>query len=179
MKKKEIQIMDASGIDWALNRIAHEIIERNRGIENLVIVGIKSRGDILANRLAKKISAIEKTKIPVGGMDITFYRDDVHLQAYKHTAKGAHLPFNVEEKKVILVDDVLFTGRSVRAAIDEIVDFGRPRLVQLAVLIDRGGRELPIQPDYVGKQISTLPNEKIILYLKEAQKKDCVVIETS
>lgn len=176
MHRKEIQIMDADGIDWALNRIAHEIIERNRGMENLVMVGIKSRGDILARRLAKKISSIEGGKLPIGAMDITFYRDDVHLQAYKHTARETALPFDVHDKKVVLVDDVLFTGRSVRAAIDEIVDFGRPKSVQLAVLIDRGNRELPIQPDYVGKQINTFPHEKILLHLKELDKKDNVII---
>lgn len=180
MKKEsnfELQILDAEGLDWALNRIAHEIIERNRGTSDLVLIGIKSRGDILAERLKKKIEHITKSKIKCGAIDITFYRDDVNLQPYKNIAGQTKLPFDISNKKVVLVDDVLYTGRSVRAAIDELVDFGRPKILQLAVLIDRGHRELPIQADYAGKVLNTARDEKVLLHLKEIDGKDSVVIK--
>lgn len=168
-------LLTAEAIDRVLSRMAHEILERNAGTKDLVLIGIKKRGDLLAQRLAEKISEAEHVEIPTGAMDITFYRDDMHLQAYKRAAKeSTTIPGSVEKKAVVIVDDVIFTGRTVRAAIDEAMDYGRPRTIQLAVLVDRGGRELPIQPDYVGLRISTGPREQVALFLTELDGMDAL-----
>lgn len=169
-------IMEARDIDRALTRIAHEILEHNKGLQDLVLVGIKSRGEVLAERLAAKIKDIEGTAVPHGAMDITFYRDDAGLHKPEKAPTPTVLPFDVNKKKVILVDDVLFTGRSARAAIDQIIDFGRPTFIQLAVLVDRGHREFPIHADYVGKNIPSSSKEKVLVYVKESDGKDEVVI---
>jgi pyrimidine operon attenuation protein/uracil phosphoribosyltransferase len=175
MRVKE-KIMDENDIERTLNRLAHEIIERNKGTKNIAIVGIRTRGEFLAKRLAEKISKIEKTQIPVGVLDITFYRDDVRLKLRQPEVKTTEINFTIDDKDIILVDDVLFTGRTVRAALDELIDFGRPKTVQLVVLIDRGNRELPIQPDFVGRKIKTNLNEEIKVNLREVDGEDSVLL---
>ena len=160
----------------ALMRIANQILERNKGCENLVFVGIKSRGDDLARRLAKFIEQIEGVKIPVGAIDVTLYRDDIDLFEQKIIVNRTDIPFEIDGKNVILVDEVLYTGRTVRAAMDALTDFGRPASIQLAVLIDRGHRELPIAADYVGKFVPTSRRETIKVQLVETDGIDRVVI---
>lgn len=176
---KATVLLDEQAVRRALTRIAHEIIERNKGIEDCVLVGIKTRGIYIANRLAERIEEIEGTKIDVGEVDITLYRDDLthKNENMEPLLKGTSFPFNVNEKKLILVDDVLYTGRTVRAALDAIMDIGRPAQIQLAVLIDRGHRELPIRPDYVGKNVPTSKNEIIVVKLNEVDESDEVTIE--
>ncbi|MBI4824698.1 MAG: bifunctional pyr operon transcriptional regulator/uracil phosphoribosyltransferase PyrR [Nitrospirae bacterium] len=166
------ELLDKKEIDRALVRIAHEIIEKNKGVENLCLVGIQRGGVHLAKRLARKIGEIEKTDIPVGSLDITFYRDDISIR--QPTVSRTEMPCDVTGKKIILVDDVFFTGRSIRAAMDAIIDIGRPALIQLAVLIDRGHRELPIRADYAGKNIPTSLNEKVSVLLEEDGYSDSV-----
>jgi pyrimidine operon attenuation protein/uracil phosphoribosyltransferase len=160
-------IMDESAMMRALSRISHEIIERNKGISDLAIIGIQRRGVPLANMIAEKILEIEGAKIRVGILDITFYRDDLSLLSEHPVVKGTEIDFSVNGIKIILVDDVLFTGRTVRAAIEAIMDLGRPDNIQLAILVDRGHRELPIRADYVGKNVPTSKNEVIHVKLKE------------
>lgn len=160
-------IMDESEMMRALSRISHEIIERNKGISDLAIIGIQRRGVPLANIIAEKILEIEGVKIRVGILDITFYRDDLSLLSEHPLVKGTEIDFSVNGKKIILVDDVLFTGRTVRAAIEAIMDLGRPDNIQLAILVDRGHRELPIRADYVGKNVPTSKNEVIHVKLKK------------
>jgi pyrimidine operon attenuation protein/uracil phosphoribosyltransferase len=157
-------------------RITHEIIEKNKGIKNIVLIGIKRRGDFIAQRIAEQIRKSEGKKIPIGAVDINLYRDDLQLVAEAPIIEGTDIPFDINSKTVILVDDVLFTGRTVRAAIEEILDFGRPRVIQLAVLIDRGHRELPIQAEYVGKKLPTSRNEIVDVLLKESDGGDQVVL---
>ncbi len=171
-------VLDQPAIRRALTRIAHEIIERNKGIQDCVLVGIKTRGIHLAERLASRIEEIEGAKIPVGEIDITLYRDDltVKTQNDEPEVKGSDLPVDVTDKKVILIDDVLFTGRTVRAALDALMDLGRPSTIQLAVLVDRGHRELPIRADFVGKNIPTSSSEKIVVELTEVDEEDQVTI---
>lgn len=169
-------VMEGRDMERALTRIAHEILERNKGIADLVLIGIKSRGEVLAERLAAKIKSIEGTAVPYGALDITFYRDDAGTHKPEKTPEQTELPFDVSNKKVILVDDVLYTGRSARAAIDEIIDFGRPIAIQLAVLVDRGHREFPIHADYVGKNIPSSSKEQVLVRVKERDEKDEVVI---
>lgn len=169
------QILDQISIDKILSRIAIEILERNSDSESLAIIGIKKRGDVIAHRIAQKISAMEKIKIDTGAIDITFYRDDVQLKAYKYATKDEN-QIEISDKNVILVDDVIFTGRSIRAAIDILIDSGRPKSIQLAVLIDRGGREFPIQPDYVGQTIQFHLEEEIIVNFKEVDGVDSVIV---
>lgn len=171
-------VLDEQAIRRALTRIAHEIIEHNKGIDNCVLVGIKTRGIYLAKRLAKRIEDIEGKEIPVGNLDITFYRDDLtqKTESGEPLVKGSDIPIDINNRKVILVDDVLYTGRTVRAAMDAIVDYGRPAQIQLAVLVDRGHRELPIRADYVGKNIPTSKSEKIVVQLLEVDKKEKVSI---
>jgi pyrimidine operon attenuation protein/uracil phosphoribosyltransferase len=168
MSQKAI-VLDNQAIRRALTRIAHEIIERNKGIENCVIVGIKTRGIPLAKRLAERIEQIEGKMIPVGEVDITLYRDDLTMKTEDNEplVKGSDVPVDVTNQKVILVDDVLFTGRTIRAAMDALMDMGRPANIQLAVLVDRGHRELPIRADFVGKNIPTSSSEKIKVDLLE------------
>ncbi|MBS4030051.1 MAG: bifunctional pyr operon transcriptional regulator/uracil phosphoribosyltransferase PyrR [Clostridiales bacterium] len=161
------QIMDPDAMRRALTRIAHEIVERNRGIEDLVLIGIRTRGIPLAERIARKIGIIEGAMPPVGFVDITLYRDDLMLMEEKPVAAETKVTFPVTGSKVILVDDVLYTGRTIRAAMDAIMDLGRPQYIQLAVLVDRGHRELPIRADYVGKNVPTSGKENITVVLEE------------
>jgi pyrimidine operon attenuation protein / uracil phosphoribosyltransferase len=174
-------VLDQPAIRRALTRIAHEIIERNKGIEDCVLVGIKTRGIHLAARLANRIEEIEGAKIPVGEIDITLYRDDLTVKTENEEpeVKGSDLPVDITNKKVILVDDVLFTGRTVRAALDALMDLGRPSSIQLAVLVDRGHRELPVRADFVGKNIPTSSSEKIVVELNEVDSEDQVTIHES
>ena len=159
-----------------LVRIAHEIIERNKNAEDMVIVGIMNRGAHLAKRLANAIEQIEGVSVPVGNLDITFYRDDLSMISEQPVVQKTDLMFDITGKKVILVDDVLYTGRTVRAALTELIDFGRPQFIQLCVLIDRGFRELPIRADFVGKNIPTSQKESIEVHLEECDGVDEVVI---
>lgn len=174
--KEKAEIMTEDDIRRALQRISHEIIERNKGIDDLVIVGVARRGDHIARRIAKNIEEIEGKIVPVGAIDITLYRDDVNLFERKPSSTKTDIPFSINEKRVILVDDVIHKGRSARAAIDGLMDFGRPASIQLAVLIDRGHRELPISPDYVGKNIPTSRKEWIKVEMKEVDGIDRVSI---
>lgn len=158
--------MDRTEIERSLTRMAHQILEANHGAENLALVGIVTRGDILAKELVEKINAIEGSKVPFGHLDISFYRDDfmTHLSPEVHETR---IPFSIDDKDVVLVDDVLYTGRTIRAALDALMDLGRPKTVQLAVLVDRGHRELPIRADYVGKNVPSADRENVRLYLEE------------
>ncbi|MFB3925685.1 MAG: bifunctional pyr operon transcriptional regulator/uracil phosphoribosyltransferase PyrR [Syntrophales bacterium] len=175
--KKEKVVIDAQGIDRALTRIAYEILEKNKGVENLVLVGIRTGGIYLARRIKEKIFKIEGLDIPFGILDITLYRDDVLKKREKPKLGKTDIPFSLEDKKVVLIDDVLFTGRTVRAAMDALIDFGRPRLIQLAVLVDRGHRELPIRADFVGKNLPSSLWEAVSVRLVEKSGVDEVVIE--
>ncbi len=170
------EILNKQEIDRILSRIAHEIIERNKGTENLYLVGIQRGGVHLARRLAQKIQEVEKVKIEVGSLDISMYRDDIGLRKDHPVVRKTELQNNISGKKVVLVDDVLFTGRSIRAAMDALMDYGRPAQIQLAVLIDRGHRELPIRADYIGKSIPTSRKENIEVELIEEGGEDRVVL---
>jgi pyrimidine operon attenuation protein/uracil phosphoribosyltransferase len=170
------QILDSKEIKRALTRIAHEIIEKNKGVENLCLIGVQKGGVILAKRLASQIESIENAKIEVGALDITFYRDDLNIKKEQPVVKTTDITFSIMDKTVILVDDVLFTGRSIRAAMDALIDFGRPAYIQLAVLIDRGHRELPLRADYAGKNIPTSFHDLIEVYFEEENKEDKVVL---
>ena len=174
--REKAQIMDESAMVRAITRIAHEIAERNRGVEEVVLIGLRSRGVELAQRIAAKLGEIEKTKVPVGALDITLYRDDLGRAKTQPMVRRTEIKFSIDDKKVVLVDDVLFTGRSCRAAMDALMDLGRPSLIQLAVLVDRGHRELPIRADYVGKNVPTSPQETVQLFLTEQDGVDRVVI---
>jgi pyrimidine operon attenuation protein/uracil phosphoribosyltransferase len=168
--------MVESDIRRALVRIVHEIIEHNKGIKNLALIGIKRRGDFIARRIADKIKASEGLNVPLGAVDITLYRDDLQLVSEAPIIEGTDINFDINKKTIVLVDDVLYTGRTIRAAIEEILDFGRPKAIQLAVLIDRGHRELPIQADYVGKKVPAARNEIVDVHIKELDGEDCVQI---
>ena len=169
-------ILDATGIQRAVTRIAHEILERNHGTKDLLVAGIRTRGVFLAQRLQKEIFAIEKVELPLGIIDITLYRDDLGEIGSHPDVRETNLPSDVTGKIVILVDDVLFTGRTIRAALDAVIDFGRPKAIQLAVLIDRGHRELPIKADYVGKNIPTSLDEEVIVRMSEKENADEVIV---
>jgi pyrimidine operon attenuation protein/uracil phosphoribosyltransferase len=179
MTEVKAQVMDEENIRRALYRLSHEITEHNKGTENLVLVGIRTRGVPLANRLAEFIKQHETDGVPVGVLDITFYRDDLSLISSQPVLHRTEIPFDISNKKVILVDDVLFTGRTVRAALDALMDLGRPSSIQLAVLIDRGHRELPIRADYVGKNVPTSRREVVHERLKETEGEDLVEITES
>jgi pyrimidine operon attenuation protein/uracil phosphoribosyltransferase len=168
-------VMDETAVDRALTRIAHEVLEANHGCGRLAIVGIVTRGAALAERLAERIERIEGVRPPVGILDISFYRDDLAVNLHPEVHR-TDIPFDVEGRDVILVDDVLFTGRTIRAAMDAVMDYGRPRTIQLAVLVDRGHRELPIRADYVGKNVPTAGRERVTVQLAEADGADAVVI---
>lgn len=173
--KTKAVVMDALAMDRALTRIAHEIVEVNDGADNIALVGIVTRGDLLAKQLAVKIDEIEGVHVPVGRMDISFYRDDVNM----HLAPEVHkteIPFSVDDYRIVLVDDVLYTGRTVRAALDAIMDYGRPPRIELAVLVDRGHRELPIRADFVGKNVPSSQGEHVRIFLEEVDGRSSVEI---
>ena len=189
---KKTSIMDADGIRRALIRIAHEITEKNRGVENVALVGIRTRGVPLAARIAEEIQKIENVSVPTGSLDITLYRDDLTTMGYNPVIHGTEIDFDVTGKHIVLVDDVLYTGRTIRAALDALIDMGRPKSIQLAVLIDRGHRELPsiqlavlidrghrelpIRADYAGKNVPTSRKETIEVALQEEGKTDEVIL---
>ncbi|NJP36430.1 bifunctional pyr operon transcriptional regulator/uracil phosphoribosyltransferase PyrR [Alkalicoccus luteus] len=172
------ELMDEQAVRRALTRIAHEIIERNKGVEECVLVGIKTRGVYLAQRLAERIESIEGSPVKTGEIDITLYRDDLTHKRHDEEPEvhGTEIKTDVTDRKVILVDDVLYTGRTVRAALDAVVDLGRPAQIQLAVLVDRGHRELPIRPDYVGKNVPTAKSEIVEVKLQESDREEGVSI---
>jgi len=171
------ELMNKKDIDRALTRMAHEIIEKNKGTGNLCLVGIQRGGVYLAKRLALNIKQIEKKDIPVGSLDIAFYRDDLNIRKAQPVVRRTEISFEVTNLKIILVDDVLFTGRSIRAAMDAVMDLGRPSAIQLSVLIDRGHRELPIKADYVGKNIPTALTETVEVQLEEEGFEDRVILK--
>lgn len=175
--KEKAQLMDDKAITRAITRISHEIIERNKGIEDVVLVGIKTRGVPIANRISKKIESIEGELVNTGEVDITLYRDDLKEIDVDPVINGSNIDFDINDKVVILVDDVLYTGRTVRSALDAIMDIGRPKSIQLAVLVDRGHRELPVRADYVGKNVPTSRHEIISVMLSETDEQDSVTIK--
>jgi pyrimidine operon attenuation protein / uracil phosphoribosyltransferase len=171
--------MDSDRIARTLTRIAHEILERNRGIEELALVGIRARGVPLARRLAKIIGEVGGVEVPTGALDITLYRDDLmrHTVGAQPVVRSTEIAFSIDDKSILLVDDVLYTGRTIRAALDALIEFGRPKTIQLAVLVDRGHRELPIKADYVGKNLPTSPTQSVQVHLTEIDGRDEVEIE--
>ena len=175
MKVKK-EIIDKDDIRRALTRISHEIIEKNEGTEDLVIIGVRSRGVPMAERLAKRISEFENVEVPTGILDITLYRDDLSQVSNQPIIHQTEISFDITDKKVVLTDDVLYTGRTVRAALDALIDLGRPKSIQLAILVDRGHRELPIRPDYVGKNLPTSQSEVVSVNFKEIDGKDNVLL---
>lgn len=170
--REKARIMDEEGVRRALIRIAHEIVERNKGVEDLVVVGIRRRGVTIAHRLAGFIEEIEGVKVPTGILDITLYRDDLSTRADQPLVQKTEIPFSLKGKRVVLVDDVLYTGRTIRAAMDALIDLGRPQMIQLAVLVDRGHRELPIRADYVGKNVPTSRKETVNVLTKDFDGED-------
>jgi len=168
--------LDSAGIKRTLMRISHEILEKTQGKEELAIVGIRTRGAYLAERIAKNIKEIDKKEVPVGALDITMYRDDLTEIAEPPVLHSTDIDFDITGKRIILVDDVLFTGRTVRCALDELIDFGRPASIRLAVLVDRGHRELPIRPDFVGKNIPTAKSESVEVRIKETDDTEEVIV---
>ena len=176
MKSKEV--VDALTMKRAITRITYEIIERYQGIENVVLIGIKTRGIFIAQRIAQRLKELENIEVPVGELDITLYRDDKKQELEEAELYDSNIPVSLEGKEVILIDDVLFTGRTIRAALDAIMDFGRPRRIGLAVLVDRGHRELPVRADFVGKNIPTSTKEEIIVEMQELDGRDRIVIKT-
>ncbi|MBD0316526.1 MAG: bifunctional pyr operon transcriptional regulator/uracil phosphoribosyltransferase PyrR [Nitrospiraceae bacterium] len=175
-RDNERLVMDTGDIARALTRIAHEILERNKGVKDLALVGIRTGGVHLAHRLVKRIQDIEGVEIPIGELDITLYRDDLSLRKEQPILRKTSVPFDVSDKVVVLVDDVLFTGRTIRAAMDGLMDLGRPAEIQLAVLIDRGHRQLPIKASYIGKNMPTSRDENVQVLLEEQGEDDRVVI---
>jgi pyrimidine operon attenuation protein/uracil phosphoribosyltransferase len=175
------QVMDADRMNRALTRIAHEILERNRGTHELALVGIRTRGVPLARRIARSLSHINGDEVPTGSLDITLYRDDLmrHAVGPQPVLRRTEIPFSIDDRRILLVDDVLYTGRTIRAALDALIDFGRPRAIQLIVLVDRGHRELPIKADYVGKNFPTSAKQSVQVRLQEIDGVDEVVIDGS
>lgn len=177
MKKAGVKtLIDGKGVERVLSRLTHEILEKNKGAEKVVLVGIASGGIPLSDVIRRKIRLIEGVEVPTGFVDITPYRDDLARAGYQARMKRTEIPFSIDDRKVVLVDDVLFTGRTIRAAMDAIVDFGRPRNIQLAVLIDRGHRELPIRADYVGRNVPTSRSETIIVRVEGPPENWSVVL---
>jgi len=176
---KSAVVMDADRIARTLTRIAHEIVERNKGVDGLALVGIRTRGVHIARRLARILKQISGDDVPTGALDITLYRDDLmrHPVGPQPVIRRTEIPFSIDNKKILLVDDVLYTGRTTRAALDALIDFGRPQLIQLIVLVDRGHRELPIKADYVGKNLPTNPDESVQVRLQETDGNDEVVLQ--
>jgi len=172
-------VMDADRMSRALTRIAHEILERNRGLDEIALVGIRTRGVPLARRLARSLREINGDSVVTGALDITLYRDDLmrHPVGPQPVVRSTEIPFSIDDRKILLVDDVLYTGRTIRSALDALIDFGRPRAIQLVVLIDRGHRELPIKADYVGKNVPTSVRQSVQVRLQEIDGADEVVIE--
>ncbi len=172
-------VVDGQRMGRSLARIAHEIVERNRGVDELAFVGIRTRGVPLAQRLAKSLRDITSVEVPVGSLDITLYRDDLmrHAVGPQPLVRLTDIPFSIDDRKILLVDDVLFTGRTIRAALDALIDFGRPRVIQLVVMVDRGHRELPIKADYVGKNLPTALTQSVRVRLDEIDGRDEVVLE--
>jgi pyrimidine operon attenuation protein/uracil phosphoribosyltransferase len=172
-------VMDADRIGRTLTRIAHEIVERNKGVEDIALVGVRSRGVPIARRLARALKDITGQDVPTGSLDITLYRDDLmrHAVGPQPVVRRTEIPFSIDAKKILLVDDVLYTGRTTRAALDALIDFGRPKAIQLIVLVDRGHRELPIRADYVGKNLPTTPEESVQVRLQEIDDRDEVMLE--
>ena len=177
MAAEQTVLMDGAGIKRALTRIAHEILERNKGVSDIVLIGIRSGGAFLADCIARQISVIEGGAVPVGAVDITLYRDDCSGHLPHHPVGKTDIPFSLEAKKVILVDDVLYTGRTIRAAMDALMDFGRPQSIQLAVLVDRGHRELPIRADFVGRNVPTSQKENVQVVFDKANEPLEVILE--
>ena len=172
-------VMDADRIGRTLTRIAHEIVERNKGVEHIALVGVRTRGVHIARRLARTLKEITGDEVPTGALDITLYRDDLMRQVVgpQPLVRRTEIPFSIDNRKILLVDDVLYTGRTVRAALDALIDFGRPSAIQLVVLVDRGHRELPIKADYVGKNLPTAPEQSVQVRLQESDQNDEVVLE--
>ena len=172
-------VMDADRMGRTLTRIAHEILERTRGVDELALIGIRTRGVFLAQRLAKIIGDISKQDVPTGALDITLYRDDVmrHSAGAQPVVRRTEIPFSIDDKRILLVDDVLYTGRTIRAALDALIEFGRPKTIQLMVMVDRGHRELPIKADYVGKNVPTSRTQSVKVSLTEVDGRDEVEIE--
>jgi pyrimidine operon attenuation protein/uracil phosphoribosyltransferase len=171
--------MDADRIGRTLTRIAHEIVERNRGVDDLALVGVRTRGVPLARRIARSLHEISGEEVPTGALDITLYRDDLMRQSVgpQPLVRRTEIPFSIDDKTILLVDDVLYTGRTTRAALDALIDYGRPKGIQLVVLVDRGHRELPIKADYVGKNLPTSLEESVQVYLQESDGRDEVVLQ--
>ena len=178
-RKVKAKIIDEVGLKRTTTRLAHEILERNRGADNLVIVGIRTRGVFVAERIIEEIKQIEGKHIPLGILDITMYRDDFRQRLTQPVVQQTDIPFDLDEKSVVLVDDVLYTGRTTRAALEALMSFGRPERIQLAVLVDRGHRQLPIKPDYVGKNIPTSIGEEVQVKMREIDDEDCVLLVES
>lgn len=170
------KVIDQEGLQRVITRIAHEILERNRGSKNLVLIGMKTRGEFLANRIYQKIKDIEKIDIPFGVLDVTLYRDDFRTRMKQPQVSVSNITFDINEKDIILIDDVLYTGRTVRSALNALMDFGRPGSIQLFVLVDRGHRELPIRADYVGKNIPTSQDEEIKVKMSEIDGEDAIYL---
>ena len=178
-RKIKARIIDEVGLKRTITRLAHEILERNRGAENLVVVGIRTRGVFLAQRVIDEIEKIEGKKLPLGILDITMFRDDFRERLRHPVVQQSDIPFDIYDKDVVLVDDVLYTGRTTRAALEALMSFGRPARIQLAVLVDRGHRELPIKPDYVGKNIPTSIGEEVQVKMQEVDGEDSILLVES
>ena len=174
------KIVDEDGLSRIITRMAHEILEKNKGSQNLVLMGMKTRGEFLANRIYNKIKEIEKIDLPLGVLDVTLYRDDFRTRLKQPEVSVSNITFDINDKDVVIIDDVLYTGRTVRSALNALMDFGRPRSIQLCVLVDRGHRELPIRADYIGKNIPTSNQEEIKVRMKEIDGEDAIyLIENS
>jgi pyrimidine operon attenuation protein/uracil phosphoribosyltransferase len=173
---KKTKIIDAAGFQRTINRLAHEVVEMGKGVENLAVVGIRTRGDHLARRIAKKIEEIENRRVQVGTLDITMYRDDLRGRLDQPQLQSTEILFDVTGKIIVLVDDVLYTGRTIRAALNALTDIGRPSRIELLVLIDRGHRELPIKADFVGKNVPTSPDQEIKVLMEETDGEDAVFL---
>ncbi len=176
MRKLKAQIIDDAGFERTITRLAHEILEKNKGAESIVIVGIRTRGEFIARRIARKIEEVEGVTLKIGSLDITLYRDDLLGKLEQPQLKGTDILFDLNDRNVILIDDVLYTGRTIRAALDELIDLGRPKTIQLAVLVDRGHRQLPIRADYVGKNVPTSSSESIRVHVREVDGEDAVLL---
>jgi pyrimidine operon attenuation protein/uracil phosphoribosyltransferase len=176
MSEQSKGILDKKGLERVIARMAHEIVERNQGAENMVLVGMRTRGEFVARRVGAVIHELEHKEVPVGVLDVSLYRDDFRVRLKQPKVAVTHIPCDIHDRNVVLFDDVLFTGRTVRAALDELVDFGRARTIQLAVLVDRGHRELPIRADYVGQDVPTRLDEEIVVRMQEVDGEDSVTL---